>query len=86
MFANGLAFVIANIISFVINTLWSFSSKLEGERLLKFLVVTLISFSLTLFIAWGAGFLGLHYLTGVLLIICIVPMLTFLMHNYWTYK
>ena len=34
----------------------------------------------------AAQYYGLHYWYGIGLVVCIVPPVTFLLHNFWTYK
>lgn len=83
--ANGIAFVVANVISYIFNTVWSFSTRLSGYTFFKFFLVSVLGFFLTLMIAWCADQLGLHYLIGILCVIFMVPLVTFTLHNLWTY-
>ena len=84
--ANGVAFVAATIFSYVINTTWSFSSPLHGRNLFRFCVVSLIGLFLAMAISGAAQHYGLHYGYGIAFVVCIVPPVTFLLHNFWTYK
>lgn len=84
--ANGLAFVIATIFSYLINTLWSFSSPLHGKNLFRFCLVSLIGLILAMAISGAAQYFELHYWYGIGLVVCIVPPVTFLLHNFWTYR
>lgn len=84
--ANGVAFIVATIFSYLINTLWSFSRPLHGRNLFRFFVVSCIGLFLAMTISGAAQYLGLHYLYGIGLVVCIVPPVTFLLHNFWTYR
>jgi putative flippase GtrA len=84
--ANGVAFVVATIFSYLINTTWSFSNPFHGRNLFRFCIVSCIGLFLAVTISGTAQYYGLHYLYGIGLVVCIVPPLTFLLHNYWTYR
>lgn len=84
--ANGLAFAAATIFSYVINTLWSFSSPLHGRTLIRFIVVSLLGLLLTVAVSGLAEFYGLNYWLGIACVVCTVPPVTFLLHRFWTYQ
>ena len=84
--ANGLAFVMAILFSYVINTSWSFSSSLHGKNLLRFVLVSIVGLILAVSISGLAEFYGLHYWLGIAGVICVVTPVNFLLHSLWTYK
>lgn len=84
--ANGVAFIAANITSYVMHTLWSFSEKLHGQNLFRFLVVSLIGFVISIAVPSITQGLSFTPLIGTLSVILILPPLNFLLHNFWTYK
>jgi len=84
--ANGVAFVVATVVSYVINTTWSFSARLHGKTLLRFLLVSAGGFFLAMFVAWAAQMAGLHYLLGIAAVALTIPAFTFVLHNFWTYR
>lgn len=84
--ANGVAFVVATVFSYMINTLWSFSSPLYGRNLLRFVLVSMVGCLLAMTVSSVAQDYGLHYLYGIGLVALVVPPVTFLLHNYWTYR
>ena len=84
--ANGMAFVVATVFSYWINTTWSFSSPLHGRNLIRFCIVSFVGLSLAMLISGAAQYYGLHYLYGIVLVVCIIPPVTFLLHNFWTYR
>ena len=49
--ANGVAFAVATVVSYVVNTTWSFSSQLHGRTLRRFVCVSVAGFLLA----------GLHF-------------------------
>lgn len=84
--ANGVAFVGATMVSYLINTAWSFSSPLHGKNLLRFCIVSSVGLFSAMTISGAAQYYELHYWYGIGLVACIVPGLTFLLHSLWTYK
>lgn len=84
--ANGVAFGVATLFSYLINTLWSFSSPLHGRNLLRFCFVSFIGLFLAMAISGAAQYYGLHYWYGIGFVVCAVPPVTFLLHNFWTYR
>lgn len=61
---NVFAFLLANMLSFLWNSLFTFSSKLGLTRYLKFLGVSLIGLVISYYTVRLAGSLGWHYLVG----------------------
>lgn len=84
--ANGVAFVVATIFSYLINTTWSFSRRLHGRNLFRFCFVSFIGIFLAMAISGAAQYYGLHYWYGIGLVVLTVPPVTFWLHNCWTYK
>jgi putative flippase GtrA len=84
--ANGVAFAVATVVSYVINTTWSFSARLHGRTLVRFLLVSVWGFFLAMFVAWAAQMAGLHYLLGIGAVALTIPAFTFVLHNFWTYR
>ncbi|MBK5345535.1 GtrA family protein [Pseudomonas sp. TH49] len=84
--ANGVAFAVATVVSYVINTTWSFSARLHGRTLLRFLSVSACGFLLAMFVAWAAQMAGLNYLLGIVAVALTIPAFTFVLHNFWTYR
>ena len=84
--ANGVAFVVSAVTSYIINTLWSFSARLHGYTLVRFLCVSLIGFAVSMLIARLAQQGGYDYRIGIAGVVIIVPVLTFLLHSKWTYR
>ncbi|MFJ7793357.1 GtrA family protein [Pseudomonas sp. NPDC096950] len=84
--ANGVAFAVATVVSYLINTTWSFSARLHGRTLMRFMVVSGAGFLLAMFVAWAAQVAGLNYLMGIAAVALTIPAFTFVLHNFWTYR
>ncbi|WP_320110091.1 GtrA family protein [Pseudomonas sp. B21-053] len=84
--ANGVAFAVATVVSYLINTTWSFSARLHGRTLLRFMMVSGAGFMLAMFVAWAAQIAGLNYLMGIGAVALTIPAFTFVLHNFWTYR
>ena len=84
--ANGAAFVVANVFSYVVNSLWSFTTPLHGARFLKFLCVSALGFAGTLLMAFVAERMGLTPFQGVVLVVCVMTPLSFALHRAWTFR
>jgi putative flippase GtrA len=84
--ANGVAFVVATAFSYMINTLWSFSSPLHRRNLLRFVLVSLVGCFFAVAVSGTAQYYDLHYMYGIGLVVCTVPPVTFLLHSFWTYR
>ncbi len=84
---NGTAFIVSTLFSYTVNTLWSFSNRISKRNALRFVVASLIGLALTVTISWTAdSVLKLHYLIGIAMVVIIVPVYTFLIHSFWTYR
>lgn len=86
MLANGVAFIMATGCSYLLNTLWSFSSRLHRKNLARFLVVSALALILTVLISWAVQATGGSYWIGLLVIVMVVTPFSFLMHKLWTYR
>jgi len=84
--ANGVAFIVANIASYLLNTLWSFGAIPTRDSYVRFLIVSLLGLGLTLGISAAAQALGLGYWSGLAAILSVVPAVTFVLHRTWTYR
>lgn len=84
--ANGVAFCCATLLSYWINTRWSFGAVLRGATALRFLLVSLIGLCLAVAVAAAIDKAGFDYLLGIVAIVIAVPLVTFCMHNFWTYR
>lgn len=84
--ANGVAFLAANLASYAANTCWSFGARMHLGNWSRFIVVSLAAWVLTMAIASAVAEAGGHYLLGIALVVAVVPALTFVAHNGFTYR
>lgn len=84
--ANGIAFSIATLFSYVVNTLWSFSTTVAGRNLQRFLVVSVIGLLLATGLAWIAESIGWPPIAGIAMVVAVVPITSFALHRLWTYR
>ncbi|TDF66209.1 GtrA family protein [Cupriavidus sp. L7L] len=84
--ANCVAFLCATACSCLLNTLWSFSSRLHSRTLTRFATVSLLGLGLTTGISWTAQSLGANYWAGLAGVVLTVPAFTYLAHRCWTYR
>jgi putative flippase GtrA len=84
--ANGVAFVFATAFSYTLNTLWSFSSTIRAQNLMRFLLVSTVGCVLAMAVSGMADLYGMHYWIGILGVVATVPPITFLLHSNWTYR
>lgn len=84
--ANGVAFVAANLVSYVGNTGWSFAAPMGLANLGRFVSVSVAALLITVAIAWMVQAAGVHYLVGIALVVLLVPVLTFMAHRRYTYR
>ena len=80
-----LAFVIATLVSFVGNALWSFGSRLSSAKAAVFFAVNTAGLGLNMAIAWLLERMGVHYLLIALTVLIVVPMFNFAGHRMITF-
>ncbi|MFP7296932.1 GtrA family protein [Neobacillus niacini] len=87
IFASTLSFIIMTYISFLLNKKYTFGSDFSYNQLLRFLVVSAIGFTLNFGIMYlVVNILSLHYVIGELITTLIIPVINFILNNYWTFK
>jgi putative flippase GtrA len=84
--ANITAFVVSTMVSYLVNTYWSFSQRPGASSFARFGVVALCGLFVTTCISGFAEWLGLPYWIGIMGVVVTVPLLTFPMHTFWTYR
>lgn len=83
--ANTIAFTVATLFSYTVNTLWSFGQRPGRRSLIRFWLVCLLCLSLAFCVSWLIEVLGFHYLMGVLSVIAVTVPVGFSLHHFWTY-
>lgn len=84
--ANGIAFVVANLFSYAANTHWSFGAKIDMNTWYRFVAVSVAAWLLTIAISWLVAAMGGPYILGILLVITIIPGLSYMGHRNFTYR
>lgn len=84
--ANGIAFIVANSFSYVFNTRWSFTGKISLLTWHRFISVSGAAWLLTITISWMVDAMGGSYLLGILLVVTVVPALSYMAHRNYTYR
>ena len=84
--ANGVAFVLATVFSYVVNTSWSFSAQLRAQTFIRYSFAACVGFGLSVLVSALNQAVGWNYPMGIGLVLCIVPPVNFAMHHFWTYK
>ena len=88
--ANALAFMIAFIASYTGQSLWTFNHKQHNHKstALRFLATQLLcSFALNQGLyALILGFTALNYLVASVIVLVMVPLVTFSLSKYWAFK
>lgn len=84
--ANGIAYIVANFFSYAVNTRWSFEAKVSLDSWYRFLAVSFIAWLLTVAISGLVAAAGGHYMLGILLVVVLVPTLSYIGHRKYTYR
>lgn len=84
--ANIMAFISTNILSYFMNSKWTFalSPTLLGYG--KFLLASASGLFITVAFSSLAELMEWHYLIGLFLIIVIMPFLTFFVYKAWVFR
>jgi putative flippase GtrA len=80
-----LAFVLATLVSFVGNALWSFGARLTPAKAAMFFAVNTAGLCLNMLMAWLLERAGVHYLLISLAVLIVVPMFNFAGHRLITF-
>ncbi len=83
--ANGVAFMFANVMSYILNSRFTFSTPPSFVGYQRFLLVSLLSLGLTLALTSLVEYLGGHYAFGLLMVIFVVPVLNYMAMKMWAF-
>ena len=83
--ANGVAFVFANLMSYALNSRFTFNAPVSYSGYRRFLLVSLVSLALTLLITSLVEYLRWHYGVGLAVAILLVPILNYLVMKIWAF-
>lgn len=81
------AFIIMTFFSFFLNVRYTFGSKIDHKKILRFSLVSVVGFFLNFVLIYlVVHILQLHYLIGEFVTILVIPTVNFLLNNYWTFQ
>ncbi|MEN3141352.1 GtrA family protein [Ochrobactrum sp. WV_118_8] len=83
--ANGVAFMFANVMSYILNSRFTFRTPLSFRGYRRFLLISLVSLGLTLIFTSLVEYLGGHYAFGLLMVIFVVPVLNYMVMKIWAF-
>ncbi|WHY03266.1 GtrA family protein [Neobacillus sp. DY30] len=84
---SAVSFVIMTYFSFLLNRRFTFGSDFSYNKLIRFLAVSAIGFTLnTVIMFLVVNVFTLHYAVGEVVTTLIIPIINFILNNYWTFK
>lgn len=84
---SAIAFIIMTVVAFFMNVRYTFGSNVTYQKCLRFLIVSTVGFTLNfLLMVLIVHILSYHYLVGELVTILVIPLVNFLLNNYWTFQ
>lgn len=85
--ASTFSFIIMTLFSYFINKRYTFGGTYSHTQLVKFSAVASVGFVLNVGIMYTiVSVLELHYFIGELFTILVIPVVNFLLNNYWTFS
>ncbi len=84
--ANFAAFVLATLVSYGLNSLWTFNAAMTRKNAVRFALVATFCAALAALLADSAARSGYGPLTGIALVVLVTTPVSFLLHRYWTYR
>lgn len=84
--ANGLAFLHANSLAYLINTRWTFRVSHSLLTWRRYLAVSLLGGLASVLISGAVALVGGHELLGVVLVVCLLPLISFHAHRRYTFR
>lgn len=83
----AVSFVIMTVFSFLLNKKYTFGGIYSHQQLLRFSLVAGIGFTLNFIIMYAVvHLLSLHYIVGEITTLLIIPIVNFILNNFWTFK
>lgn len=83
--ANGVAFMFANVMSYILNSRFTFRTPSSFVGYRRFLLISLLSLGLTLTFTSMVEYFGGHYAFGLLMVIFVVPVLNYMVMKIWAF-
>ncbi|WP_425609210.1 GtrA family protein [Ureibacillus aquaedulcis] len=84
---SAVAFIIMTIVSFFLNVKYTFDSIITRQKAIRFMTVSAIGFLLNFILMFViVRIFDFHYFVGELVTISIIPIVNFILNNYWTFQ
>lgn len=83
--ANGTAFGVATVFSYLCNTRWSFQADINRQSAFRYLIIIAMNFAATLMFSTWAERMHWHYGVGITLCAIVLPLLNYFAHRHFTY-
>jgi len=84
--ANTAAFMVSNVFSYFMNAAITFHAPPTIASYLKFFTASLLALGSTMLISGVMAHLGFHYLQGFLVVIVLVPAISYLAIKVWVFS
>lgn len=84
--ANTAAFTAANVVSYLLNSTWTFQKKASLTGYSRFFLVSLSGLAISWGCVFGSELLELHYLTGVLISVLFVSIIGYLLNRHFVFN
>ena len=84
--ANFVASILATLVSYTLNSMWSFKSSMTKQNAIRFASVAGGCAVLAAILAELVSRAGHGLLTGIFTCVVVITPISFLMHRNWTYK
>jgi putative flippase GtrA len=85
-FANAVAFAAANIVSYLLNSTWTFQQKASLVGYYRFIAVSLVGLSISWVCVVISQSIGMHYMVGVLVSVVFVAVIGFFLNRHFVFK
>lgn len=84
--ANFVAFILATLVSYTLNSFWTFNARMTRSTAMRFAGVAAFCASLAALLANGVASEGYGPLTGIGVVVLVITPISFLLHRNWTYR
>jgi putative flippase GtrA len=83
---NAIAFVCAHLFSYFSQSAYVFQRPPSPVQYWRFLSVSLVGLAFVTAISAGLEVLGVHYLASIAAVVLVLPIVTFCLHSFWTFR
>ncbi|WHY76790.1 GtrA family protein [Neobacillus sp. WH10] len=84
-----IGFILTVILSFVLNRKYTFKANSKNQKylLIKYVIVSINGLMLnSLIMYFTVDILSIHYSFGQMIVVICIPIINFLLNNFWTFK